>query len=342
MSSNIRNLGINTIKADFNKLLEVKANELMTLELDRRERAYNTKTLTAAERFRKSDLESDDEEARNFASEGGIEKYIEQARESYGDFDPSGVKIPDEMLEETKVEVSTLVCDSFIVGTGLNNAHTWYPYQLISAFGEWKPVQNAEGKYSAFATLTANISDPYNFGLWRLAFNPLKQLFDKAPKGIRQYNSPINPLVPVILAGFKQSHGIEYSEWAKEGLEWLVPQELLKAMLCSVPELSVSERLELRNTAVTDKTGPRAGKLNDVATCIKLNHLTGSAIDHLPKFAKYMVLQTWCAHPSNWNKYSIVDPSNWDAKPDPLVPVSVVQTAQPAKFSFANSSKGIW
>ena len=342
MSSNIRNLGISSIKGDFNKLLEVKANELMTLELDRRERAYNTKILTAAERFRKADSMSVDEEIRSQATEGGIDKYIEQARESYGDFDPSGVKIPEEMLEETKVEVSTLVCDEFIIANGLNTAHTWYPYQLIAAFGEWKPVQNAAGKYDALATLTANIGDAYNFGLWRLALNPLKQLFEKAPKGIRQYNSPINPLVPIILAGFKQAHNIEYSEWDTVGLEWLVPQELLKAMVCSVPELSVSERLEHRNTAVTDKLGPRAGKLNDVATCIKLNHLAGTSIDHLPKYAKYMVLQTWCAHPSNWNKYSIVDPSNWDTKPDPLVPVSVIQTAQPAKFSFATSSKGIW
>lgn len=342
MSSNIRNLGINTIKADFNKLLEVKANELMALEIDRRQRAYDVKILTAAERFRRSDLGSDDEESRNQASEAGLEAYIEQARESYGDFDPSGVSIPEEMLEETKVEVSTLVCDKFISDNNLNNAHSWYPYQLIAAFGEWKPVQNSAGKYDALATLTANVSDSHNFGLWRLALNPLTALFNKAPKGIRQYNSPINPLVPVILAGFKQAHNIEYSEWDRSGLEWLVPRHLLEAMLCSVPQLSVSERLELRNTAVTDKTGPRAGKLNDVATCIKLNHLTGSAIDHLPKLAKYMVLQTWCAHPSNWNKYAIVDPSKWDTKPDPLVPVSVIQTAQPAKFSFATSSKGIW
>jgi hypothetical protein len=314
----------------------------MTLELDRRKSAYNTKILTAAERFRKVDLGSEDEEVRVQASEGGLERYIEQARESYGDFDPSSVKIPEEMLEETKVEISTLVCDKFIIDNGLSNAHTWYPYQLIASFGEWKPIKNATGKYDALATLTANIGDAYNFGLWRLAFNPLKQLFEKASKGIRQYNSPINPLVPIILTGFKQAHNIDYSDWDKEGLQWLVPQTLLEAMMCSVPELSISERLEFRNTAVTDKTGPRAGKLNDVATCIKLNHLSGTAIDHLPKFAKYMVLQTWCAHPSNWNKYSIVDPSNWDTKPDPLVPVSTIQSTQPAKFSFSTSSKGVW
>lgn len=340
MSNNIRNLGISSIKGDFQKLLEVKANELLAFEVERKERAFNNKLLQTAERFRKVDAESDDEDTRNQATEGSLEKYLEQARESYPDFDPSGVEVPD--LEETKVEVSTVVCDKFITDNGLNLAHAWYPYQLISAFGEWKAVQNVEGKYDALATLTANISDPHNFGLWRLALNPLSSLFAKAPKGFRQYNSPINPLVPVILAGFKQSQNIAYSDWAKEGLEWLVPAQLLQAMLCSVPQLSVSERLELRNTAVTDKTGPRAGKLNDVATCIKLNHLTGSAIDHLPKLSKYMILQTWCGHPSNWNKYSIVDPSNWDTKPDPLVPISVVHTAQPAKFSFANSPKGIW
>jgi hypothetical protein len=342
MSSNIRNIGISSIKPDFQKLLDVKLQEIMTLEVERRERAFNTKILTAAERFRKNDLGSDDESTRNDAIEGGSDKYIEQARESYGEFNPSDIKIQEEVLDETKIEVSTIICDTFISNNGLNNAHTWYPYQLISAFGEWKPVKNAAGQYNALATLTANIGDSYNFGLWRLALNPLRALFDKAPKGIRQYNSPVNPLVPIILAGFKQSQGIEYSEWSREGLEWLVPAPLLQAMICSVPELSVSERLELRNTAVTDKTGPRAGKLNDVATCIKLNHLTGSAIDHLPKLAKYMVLQTWCGHPSNWNKYSVVDPASWDTKPDPLVPVSVVHTAQPAKFSFATSSKGIW
>jgi hypothetical protein len=99
----------------------------------------------------------------------------------------------------------------------------------------------------------------------------------------------------------------------------LLDPELAKLVGVTVPDISQSELIALRNTAVTDKTGPRAGIPNNPATCTKLNHLGDTAIGHLPKLAKFMVLQTWAAHPSNRNEYMILHPNDWDAVPEPLI-----------------------
>jgi hypothetical protein len=152
-----------------------------------------------------------------------------------------------------------------------------------------------------------------------LATSARTNFFKNAPKGNQQYKSVINPLVPIILAGFKKYQNINYSEWNPVGLEALLDPELAKLVGVKVPELSISELLALRNTAITDKKGYRTGIPNDPVTCTKLNHLGDTALGHLPKLAKYMVLQTWAAHPSNRNEYMILDPNNWDAMPEPLV-----------------------
>jgi hypothetical protein len=258
----------------------------------------------------------------NFDSEAGSDGIEESVRESLGVFDPQDVQLPLAVIQQCKADAKAAVTEAWSIKNSISQKLTWLPHQLLAYFGTWKAVKDDTGKYSATLTSDANTrarGDYYALGSALLATSTRTNFFKDAPKGNQQYKSVINPLVPIILAGFKKYQGIPYSEWNPAGLEIFLDPELAKLVGVTVPELSVSELIALRNTAVTDKQGTRAGIPNNPATCTKLNHLGDTAIGHLPKLAKYMVLQTWAAHPSNRNEYMILDPNNWDRIPDPLV-----------------------
>jgi hypothetical protein len=258
----------------------------------------------------------------NFDSEGGSDGVEESVRESLGVFDPQDVQLPQNIIQQCKSEAKLAVTEAWCVKNSISQKLNWLPHQLLAYFGTWKAVKDGTGMYSAPLTSDANTrarGDYYALGSVLLATSTRTNFFKAAPKGNQQYKSIINPLVPIILAGFKKYQGINYSEWNPVGLEALLDAELGKLVGVTVPELSVSELIALRNTAITDKEGARANIPNNPATCTKLNHLGDTALGHLPKLAKYMVLQTWAAHPSNRNEYMILDPNNWDNTPEPLV-----------------------
>lgn len=254
--------------------------------------------------------------------EAGSDGVEESVRESLGDFDPEHTQLPPSIIQECKTVAKSSVVEAWAIKNSISQKLTWLPHQLLAYFGTWKAVQDEHGKCSAPLTWDANTrqrGDYYALGSALLATSARTNFFKDAPKGNQQYKSAINPLVPIILAGFKKFQGIPYSAWSLDGLEVLLDPELAKLVGVTVPELSHSELVALRNTAITDKTGPREGIPNNPATCTKLNHLADTALGHLPKLAKYMVLQTWAAHPSNRNEYMILDPNNWDNMPQPLV-----------------------
>jgi hypothetical protein len=276
-----------------------------------------------------------------FDSEAGSDGIEESVRESLGEFDLQAVQLPANVIQQCKSEAKLAVTEAWCAKNSISQKLNWLPHQLLAYFGTWKAVRDDTGKYSAILTSDANTrqrGDYYALGSALLATSARTNFFKDAPKGNQQYKSVINPLVPIILAGFKKYQGINYSEWNPVGLELLLDSELAKVVGVTVPELSHSELIALRNTAITDKQGARAGIPNNPATCTKLNHLGDTALGHLPKLAKYMVLQTWAAHPSNRNEYMILDPNNWDHVPEPLVSKDIflpksLQTVQPKSVS---------
>lgn len=264
--------------------------------------------------------------------EGGSDGVEESVLESIGSFDPTKITLDPQVVHQCRLEAKTLAVEAWAAKNQISQKLSWLPHQLLAYFGTWTAVRDHTGKFSAPLTWEANTrlrEDYYALGSGILATSNRSNFFRDAPKGNQQYKSPINPLVPIILAGFKKFQGIEYGAWNTEGLEVLLDPELAKLVGVTVPEMSTSELLALRNTAITDKTGPRQNIPNNPATCTKLNHLADTSIGHLPKLAKYMVLQTWAAHPSNRSEYMILDPNNWDAVPAPLVGTDIFKSAEP-------------
>ena len=255
-------------------------------------------------------------------NESGSDGVEESIIESLGDFDLQKIYLSEATIQVCKLEAKAAATEAWISKNAIPQKLTWFPHQLLAYFGTWRAVKDETGKYSAPLTWDANTrlrEDYFALGSGLLAVSSRINFFKDAPKGNQQYKSPISPLVPIILAGFKKFQNIRYSDWNSQGLEVLLDPELSKLVGVTVPDIAQSDIIALRNTALTDKTGTRAGITNNPATCTKLNHLADTALGHLPKYAKYMVLQTWAAHPSNRNEYMILDPNNWDNIPEPLV-----------------------
>jgi len=253
--------------------------------------------------------------------EGGSDGVDEAITETLGEFDPDHVQLSDTIIQDCKLTAKSAVVELWAQKNAIPQKLSWLPHQLLAYFGTWTAVKDGD-KYSALLTWDANTrarADYRALGSGLLATSARTNFFKDAPKGNQQYKSIVNPMVPIILAGFKKYQGINYGQWHLEGLETLLDPELAKLVGVTVPEIAHSDIIALRNTAITDKTGPRAGIPNNPATCTKLNHLGDTALGHLPKLAKYMVLQTWACHPSNRHEYMILDPNNWDSLPDPLV-----------------------
>lgn len=265
------------------------------------------------------------------AGSDGIEEGI---LETLGEFDASKVELSHTVLQQCKQEAKAAAVEAWAIRNMISQKLSWLPHQLLAYFGSWTAVRDDAGKYSAPLTWDANTrqkNDYYALGSGLLATSARTNFFKDAPKGNQQYKSIVNPMVPIVLAGFKKYQGIPYSSWSLENLEVLLDQDLAKLVRVIVPDITLSDLLALRNTALTDKTGPRAGIPNNPATCTKLNHLADTALGHLPKLAKYMVLQTWACHPSNRNEYMILDPNDWDRVPEPLISKDIFlpQTPKP-------------
>jgi hypothetical protein len=277
---------------------------------------------------------------QNFDSEAGSDGIAEAVTETLGEFDPGRVQLSDTVIQQCRQEAKAAVCEAWAVKNMISQKLSWLPHQMLAYFGTWQAVRDESGKYSATLTWDMNTrqrGDYYALGSGLLATSARTNFFKDAPKGNQQYKSIINPMVPIVLAGFKKYQGIKYSDWSLEGLETLLDAELAKLVGVTVPEISHSDLLALRNTAITDRSGPRAGIPNNPSTCTKLNHLADTALGHLPKLAKYMVLQTWACHPTNRNEYMILDPNDWDAIPEPLISKDIFlqQTAKPVATRVA-------
>lgn len=132
-------------------------------------------------------------------------------------------------------------------------------------------------------------------------------------------------LVPLILYAHKLYNNVEYSQWERETLHYVVNEALCEAMLTEVPQLSSERLLELRAQGLL-----QAGKPRSATSTYSLYHLNNTELGECSSLVKIMLCQTWAAHPSNRTKYMILDPMNWDKMPTPLIDVNIFKTPQTA------------
>lgn len=258
----------------------------------------------------------------------------ESVRETVGDQAPT--LDPDE-AHRVRVEAYKKECEDFSKRYTLVSHSSWLPPQIVAHFGNWRsvkdPLDESGATFSPRLTLARNLGSEATD--WEKGLYYFTMYAKRGDLIEKQYQEPANnycALVPLILSGFKKHQNINYSQWSRDMLEHIVEPQLYEAMVCEVPDLSSQELLGIRDKGMEIRTGKNAGGHRSPVSTYKLYGVAGTAVGELPWLAQVMMTQIWCAHPSNRNKYMVLDPKNWDGMPEPLVSVDVFKA--PAKSVF--------
>lgn len=250
----------------------------------------------------------------------------EENPEDVADFHPIDTLDP-ETLAEYKVVANEKAVIDFVDKYGIVDSWKWLGPQLLALLGNYKLPDMVDGKYVAEDFLRLNVTTAYDRGLYKL--------ITKVPRGrlMKNQTDPdhllVCALVPLYMAAHKRNRDIKFTQW--ENVHHLVDKDLYQAM--TSPPLpgpcDNDELLAIRRSGLTyvSKARKELGqtKMHNPATYHMLTGITSSVIGKLPKYAKAMLCQIWCAHPDNRSKYMILDPYNWDNTPDPLVSTTILK-----------------
>jgi hypothetical protein len=227
--------------------------------------------------------------------------------------------------------MTTVELEEFCEKEKLSHFHTWLLPQMVAHFGTWTLARDGLGSIDILATLKQNVgTDPQLQGIWKLSRvkrSLLVPVMSKAP----EYGT----LTPLILMGQKRMCGVLYSSWkGLPNLEYVLESRLLEAVDLSVEDLKLcdlgsSRLLELREQGLMQRTGAKAGQLKKPESTWSLTGMQGTEIAHLPKLTQTMLTQIWLAHPSLRTPYMILDPSNWDNLPAPLLTTEIFKAPEP-------------
>lgn len=195
----------------------------------------------------------------------------------------------------------------------------WMMPQIITYLGNLPKTLNDEGKVCGFE-FRKNFKTDAEKGLYRFLMINERSSYLKL-----QYKAPAKQycaLVPLILYAQRLVDQTPYTAWSKDTLKLVVNSDLCDAMLCEVPEITKNELLAIRTSGLTTATGTLKNPLTTHMLYGK--EQAASIIGDLPKLAKVMLTQIWCAHPSNRTRYMVLSPNNWDRMPNELVTTEVV------------------
>ena len=151
--------------------------------------------------------------------------------------------------------------------------------------------------------------------------------------GVSQNKVPnMSALVPLILAAFKVSRGVNYSEWdwSNSYMKFFVDKDLLEAVLSGQKPGAIfatpEELIKARDYSCTVKSGQKIGNKTKPTSqySVTSKSFEYAELNSLPRLRKVIDCQLWVAHPSLRNKYMILDTKNLDNIPEPLIDATEV------------------
>ena len=195
---------------------------------------------------------------------------------------------------------------------------TWLLPQLVAHFGSWTVVLDSNNMVDVKQTLVKNVgTDSWQHGVL-LAATKLQRsqlVVKQTSESGRHYSA----LVPLVLAGVRQSQNIRYEQWRTPELQWVVPEALLAAMTTEPPLIDPQLLLDLRALGLQQR-----GVARLPTSAARLYGLAGTSLGSAPALQQTMLTQTWVAHPSLRTANMVLDPLNWDSVPAPLIDSAVL------------------
>lgn len=217
---------------------------------------------------------------------------------------------------------------------------SWVLPQMLAYFATLKVTKTPEGLYDPKALMQNNFSgNDWALGLWKVCTKLKRSALVKTQTN--PLFSEYSALTPLILAGFKKFHNIPYEMWDKDGIQYTMDESLYLAATYVPPELDRDTILNIRKQGLTYKSGNNIGTQKNPLSTWKLTGIIHTELGMAPPLATTMLSQIWVAHPSLRSRYMILDPTNWDNMPEPLLDVTVVSTAKP-EVPITHSTKLPW
>lgn len=260
----------------------------------------------------------------------------------------------EKKLEIRRKAGNKAISEIFIPRYALDKMWTWMMPQMVAYLATLtariKPAANGsiEGQIDGVEYIKEHFfgGDPWREGLYRFLMIDTKGSYiQQQYKGdARNYCA----LVPLIPYAHKLHNNIPYSAWGRKNIRYVVNDALAQAMSCEVPLVETNRLLEIREQGLTVKTGAKAGETRNPLTTYKLYSIQDTEIGHLPELAQTMLTQIWCAHPDNRTKYMVLDPTDWDRIPPPLIGVDIFKaealpvTQKPKVAVLANGDVAPW
>lgn len=221
-----------------------------------------------------------------------------------------------------------------IINLDFSNISKRYPafaYNVMPFLAIQPPIKNAEGKVSASAIVaklkSSSYSAPYGEADWDDSKIPGTKILEiwkflhycktkDYHSGRQTAHADISSGVPLVLYAYKHQYNIPYNAWDRsdpllvmlltDNLKWLVQPDGRS------PSELVPEGLDLRDLTEQFLTTGTTGIINGV-TNPKASLTTNKEFNNLPKYMRYMLLQTWIYHPSVRHENMITDWDDWDA-----------------------------
>lgn len=256
---------------------------------------------------------------------GREESYEGNQEEDYPFSGPDSEYVKVE-ADKAKVEAFKLWAEKYDLHVHAN----WFLPQLVAHIAKMPTCGYNSAEYAASFGV-----DDFHKGIWALAMHPTRG--DIVPKQYSAESRNYSALVPLLLMPHKKFDHVDYSKWTAAGLNLAVDPNLHAAMTCDFEhDMSTTEILEIREKALTFKTGKTIGQVRNAQTSHKVYSLEGP-LKKLPWLVQVMLFQIWCAHPVNRTDLMVLDWKNWDNMPEPLVtkelfkPTVASKTATPSK-----------
>ena len=243
-----------------------------------------------------------------------------------GNFSDSTPK-PPAMINQAELEkrISERIRAEFIEKYKLVLHIDWLMPQIITFIGNLPKYKDEDGKYCGLQFRNKNFKTDAEKGLYRFLMVNERSSYLKL-----QYKAPHKQycaLVPLILYSHKLVDQTPYSSWSRDTLRFVVNSDLCDAMLAEIPPISKDELLRIRASGLVTTTGKPK---NPVTTHMLYGREQAlSTIGDLPKLAKVMLTQIWCAHPENRTRYMVLSFNNWDRMPEELVKSEVSPIVDP-------------
>lgn len=205
--------------------------------------------------------------------------------------------------------------------------------EILTKVGNMHITRNSNGLISGKRFVLDNFVTDADKGLW--AFLMLDSRSSYLGTQYKGPSRPYSTLVPLILYAVRLVRGEPYTAWDPAELRSVVNHELAEAMLFTTDEWPTRDELITgREQGLTIGSGKDAGKKRSALSTFKLYATKDTCYQGMPACLQVMLAQIWVAHPDNRTKYMVLDPTNWDRVPPPLIEIEPIDPKLPYTGSY--------